>query len=446
MLIDSCTNNNFTDILKIIRKKKIDYIVKVENNFLKWDNISLRNKKIFISAGVSPLDANNYNKKIENKLLKLIKEKKIISIGEIGLDYADKKNNNDIQKIVFKKQLLLAKKYKLPIIVSCRFAYRDCYKIIKEIFGENNNIKGVLNFNSENKKQIKSFISLGMFISFSYNNYNLKNKKKLFEIISTIPQDKLLIRSLQNISSIIEYNKSLFFLEKIIKTITKARKKVNIEDIKRITAQNAISIFGLSTKHEDVYVYKIRNSLYINLTNRCTNNCVFCPRIKNPTVKGYNLRISKEPSAIEIIKKIDNPKKYDEIVFCGYGEPTLRLQVVKKIAKWVKENKGKTRLNTNGHGNIIAGRDITSDLKNLFDIISISLNFHNKELYIKNCKPIFGKKTWDELLDFIRKIKNTCPNVIITAIEGYKGVNIIKCNGIAKKLRVKFRKRTYYKK
>ena len=440
MFIDSCASIN--KISRASIKKEIDYIINTESNPSDWNKIlSIKDKNIFTAIAVSPEQAIIYNNEIENKLLKLIKKNKIIAIGVIGLDYHNKKASKNIQKKVFQRQLVLAKENNLPVIISCPKSYQDCYEILKKIYKDK--VKGVINFNSENKKQIKAFIDLGMFVSFSGDIISRRNKKAA-KIIPLVPQNKFLIRSLNLKNKNKDYSKLISDIKKTVEKIVLTRKRVSIEDIARITSYNAVSLFQLPVKLKDKYTYKIRNSLYINLTNRCTNKCDFCPRLKEPVVKGYYLKLKKEPTAKEVIKEIDNPKKFDEIVFCGYGEPTIRLKTMKKIAKWIKENGGKTRLDTNGLGSLIAGYNIAPQLKGLFDTISISLNFHNKNLYLKHCHPIFGEKTWKELLRFIEEAKEITPKVILTVIEKYKDVDINKCQKIADKLKVNFRRRTYY--
>ncbi len=442
MLIDSCAK--ISKISKTPIKKKVDYIINIESNPSKWDRIlSVNYKNIFIAIGISPERAIIYNNEIEKKLLKLIKKNKIIAIGVIGLDYRNKKASKNIQKKIFQRQLVLAKENNLPVIISCLNSYQDCYEILKKIYKDKDKIKGVINFSSENEKQIKSFIDFGMFVSFSGDIISRKNKKAA-KIIPLIPQNKLLIRSLNFKNKNEDYSKLISSIKKSLEKIALIRKKISVEDIARIVSYNAISLFRLPVELKDKYTYKIRNSLYINLTNRCTNKCDFCPRLEEPVVKGYYLELKKEPTAKEVIKEIDDPKKFDEIVFCGYGEPTIRLRTMKKIAKWIKKNGGKTRLNTNGLGSLIAGYNVVPQLKGLFDTISVSLNFHNKNLYLKHCHPIFGEKTWKGILTFIEETKKVTPKVVLTVVEKYKDVDVNKCQKIANRLKVDLRKRTYY--
>jgi TatD DNase family protein len=178
--------------------------------------------------------------------------------------------------------------------------------------------------------------------------------------------------------------------------------------------------------------YVIRNSLYLNLTQRCTANCVFCTRLTRPVVQGYNLELKREPTAQEIWESIDDPTKYDEVVFCGYGEPTLRLDAVKEVAKKIKSAGGKTRINTNGHGNVINKRNILPELKGLIDAVSISLNADNSEAYDEIVKPLpsFRNGIYDEVKIFIEEAKKYIPEVQATIVTHQDGVDESLCEDI----------------
>lgn len=189
----------------------------------------------------------------------------------------------------------------------------------------------------------------------------------------------------------------------------------------------------------DTIAYKIRNTLYLNLTNRCTAYCTFCHRLEDPTVKGYHLRLEKEPSAQELIREIGDPTQFDEIVFCGYGEPTLRLEVIKEVARAVKERGGRVRLNTNGHANLIHQRDVLPELAGLVDAVSISLNAESTEKYQELCRPAFGPKSYDAVLAFVKEAKQYIPDVTVTVVR-HLTIDIEACKRIAREeLGAKFR-------
>jgi TatD DNase family protein len=191
------------------------------------------------------------------------------------------------------------------------------------------------------------------------------------------------------------------------------------------------------------YTYQIGESLYINVTNRCNADCVFCDRKGAATIKGYNLKMGKsqEPPAGEYNKEIGDPKRFKEIVFCGYGEPTIRWEVVKQVAKYVKDNGGKTRLNTDGHGNVINKRDITPEMKGLIDSVSISLNSISSEQYAKIMRV--DPAMHSEMIDFAKKAKRYTH--VIMSIVGIDEVDSEAAKKfVTEEMGVDFREREYF--
>ena len=144
----------------------------------------------------------------------------------------------------------------------------------------------------------------------------------------------------------------------------------------------------------DTYVYEIDNNLYINLTNKCSNSCTFCVRNGHEAYFGNKLWLKKEPSAQDVLQAIDYDKKYNQVVFCGFGEPTERADVLVEIARELKKRGYVTRINTNGQGNLINSRDITQDLAGCIDYINVSLNACSAAEYQKICRSRFGEKAF----------------------------------------------------
>lgn len=190
-------------------------------------------------------------------------------------------------------------------------------------------------------------------------------------------------------------------------------------------------------------VYEYHGGLYINLTNKCLMSCTYCIKYKwKGKFRGHSLFLKKEPTAKAVIKAIGDPSKYNEIIFCGYGEPLMKLDVLKLIAAYVKEHGGKVRINTSGNANLYFKRDITPELKGLVDAISISLNASNAKQYIELNKPVFGEQAFQAVLDFAKACKKNIPDVTLTTVD-MPGVDVKKCSQLAKKIHVKFRIRPY---
>ncbi len=201
---------------------------------------------------------------------------------------------------------------------------------------------------------------------------------------------------------------------------------------------------------EQNLVYLLGGKIYINLTNKCTNECVFCIRTLKDDVCGANLWLKNDSvTAEEVIKQLNAIRKAeDEIVFCGYGEPTLKLDILKEVAKYIKDNYTdvKIRLNTNGHANFIFKRNIIPELVGLVDSISVSLNAPDEELYKELTQPnIVCDNVLEEVKDFIKKSVEAGIDTTASVVSGYKDydVNLQECEKIAHEAGAKFRVREW---
>ncbi len=196
-------------------------------------------------------------------------------------------------------------------------------------------------------------------------------------------------------------------------------------------------------------VYWLGSSLYLNITNRCSNSCYFCIRKFRKGVGGFNLTLEKEPTPEEVISELQeviNKKSWNEIVFCGFGEPLERLDCVLEVAMWTKKYYGKPvklRVDTNGHGYLLnRGREVLRELRQAgINKMSISLNAHNKQLYDQICSPQF-ENAFEHVLQFIEKAKEGF-EVEVTAVA-IPEIDLATMEKMAKELRVKFRIREYF--
>ena len=196
-------------------------------------------------------------------------------------------------------------------------------------------------------------------------------------------------------------------------------------------------------------VYLLDGKVYINLTNSCTNNCVFCIRDIKDDVVGANLFLNTENvKAEDVIAQLEaiKDKLSSEIVFCGYGEPMLKLEVIKQVAKYIKEKYPNTilRINTNGHANLVYKRNVLPELKGLIDRFSVSLNGETEEVYNKISVPNIDN-AYEAVKDFIRESVKQGFNTTATIVTNYKGydVDMQKCIEITKELGATFRERPW---
>jgi TatD family-associated radical SAM protein len=189
-------------------------------------------------------------------------------------------------------------------------------------------------------------------------------------------------------------------------------------------------------------------SLYLNITNKCSNQCWFCFRNYKRGVGGFNLKLDHEPSIIEILAELKNVlplSRWSEVVFCGFGEPTARLDVLLEVTRWIRQHVPSgmpIRLDTNGHGCALNdGRDVVRELKTSgITQVSVSLNGYNEESYVENCRPSFIR-AYEATLDFIRKAK-TEMEVEVSAVR-LPEVDLKRVRQVVEALGVPFRIREY---
>lgn len=199
--------------------------------------------------------------------------------------------------------------------------------------------------------------------------------------------------------------------------------------------------------------YEYEDALYVNLTNRCNCNCEFCLRHGKAQGSIYtedSLWLEHEPSRQEAMDSFLSRDvcSYREIVFCGYGEPTYRLDDILWLVDQLKARFGDklspVRINTNGHANLILGRDVCPELKGRIDTVSISLNAITAQEYVALCHPVQGEAAYQAMLDFARESKQYVPHVILTIVDKDKTPEEIQtCKDIARDLGVKLRIRSF---
>ena len=197
----------------------------------------------------------------------------------------------------------------------------------------------------------------------------------------------------------------------------------------------------------NILVYKLDGKIYINLTNRCTNDCIFCLRNDKDDVKGQELWLDSEDfGAKDVIEQLGKFDLSSEVVFCGYGEPLLKLEILKEVAMYIKDNypNVKIRVNTNGHANYVYKRNIVPELKGLVDEFSVSLNAENSQEYDRLSQPKF-EGAYDEVKKFIKACSAESIEVVASIVEGYRGEhhNIELCEKIAKDCGAKLRVREW---
>lgn len=195
----------------------------------------------------------------------------------------------------------------------------------------------------------------------------------------------------------------------------------------------------------NTYTYKIGNKIYINLTNKCSNCCDFCIR-STDDFHALDLWLRKEPTAEEVISSFEDLESSDEeVVFCGYGEPTYKMAEIIKISKYLHSKNKKVRLNTNGQAELLFGGNVARQLSGAIDAVNISLNAVTKEKYNALCHPLDGENAFEAILEFARECKKYIPEVTLSVVDVISVEDQRKAKKIANDLGVGLRIRKYEK-
>lgn len=397
---------------------------------------------IHAAVGIHPHDAQEATTEGLALLETLLAAPKVVAIGEIGLDFYRDRSPRDQQREAFRRQIRLAKRLNKPIIVHDRDAHDEVLQILREEDAQQ--VGGVLHCFSGDLAMAKACLDLGFYLSFTGTITYPKNED-LRKVVAGVPIDRMLIetdcpylspqpfRGKRNEPAYVKLT-----AEKIAEI-----KGLTMADVSRITNRNVFDLFGIGLVNQQTKIaYQIRNSLYLNITNRCTNSCVFCAKFDDFVVKGHELKLDHEPDIAELKKAIGTQQDYSEIVFCGYGEPLLRLDLILELATWLKQRQVRIRINTDGLANLVYARNILPELAGKIDALSVSLNAADADQYQQLCRSKFPEHGYQAVKDFLKLALQYIPEVTATAVS-YPGVDINSCQRVAEELGVEFRAREY---
>ena len=405
-------------------------------------DLAERHETIYAAVGIHPHDATECDNAAIEQLKTMQQHPKVVAIGEIGLDFFRDRSPRETQRKAFRQQIRLAKQVGKPIIIHDRDAHDEVLQILTE--EDAASVGGVLHCFSGDLEMARACLELGFYLSFPGTITYPKNEDAR-QIVKAVSIDRMLVetdcpylspqkyRGKRNEPSYVR-----FTAEKIAEV-----KGLSIEDVARITSRNAFDLFGIGVVDQTTQIaYKIRDSLYLNITNRCTNACIFCAKFEDFVVKGHELKLDHEPDMDELKRAIGDPSRYSEVVFCGYGEPLLRLELVIELSRWLKQQGIKVRINTDGQANLVHGRNILPELAGLVDAVSVSLNAPDQATYQRLCQSSFAEDGYQAVKEFLQLAREHIPEVVASAVT-YPGVDIEACRRIAEEIGVEFRVREY---
>lgn len=408
------------------------------------ESLDLAHQHDFIYAGLGfhPHYCADWSPEAERELLELAADPRVVAIGEIGLDHFRDYGPHDVQEKVFRRMLGVVRETKKPVLLHIRAAWADAKRIIDEELPTEH--PGILHCFSGSLEDARWGTERGFLLGF--NGSLTYPKSSAMSVAREIPIEFAVLETdcpfLTPQSRRGKRNEP-YYMREVAEILALAKQPLTYDDVARITTVNARRVLALPDQaQKQVVAYPIRNSLYLNITNRCSNSCAFCVRTWSDFVKGHHLWLKHEPDLDEVLAAIGDPTPWDEIVFCGYGEPTERLDLLLAVAKGLKERGKRVRLNTNGQGDLINGRNIVPELVGCVDEVSVSLDVDTPEKYLEHCRPRYGEAAWPAMLEFIRHCRASLPATTVTALT-MPDVDLTRCEAIAKELDVRLRVREY---
>ena len=430
------------NVLDECRHNGIEFIVNIGVD-LKTSraSIELAEKYDFIYAtvGYHPHDAKDLTDSTFAEIKKLAAHPKVVAIGEIGLDYYRNLSPPEIQKQAFVRQLDLADEVNLPVVLHIRQALAETYEILRP----RKTNRGILHAFPGDEKEAREGVSMGFHIAFG-GSITYPNSRGP-AVAAGLPLSRIVtetdcpylppqqFRGKRNRPDYIKF---------VIDKLTEVYPRYTAEDVRRITSKNAGRVLRLPVDNSPQIAYKIGRSLYLNLTSRCTNNCYFCPRNTGFHVAGHNLLLAREPEEADILAAVERQSDYDEIVFCGIGEPTLRAELMLALALILRSKKIPIRLDTNGHGSLINRFDLPGRMKGAIDAVSVSLDAQDAATYMKICSPQFGAEAFDGMLMFAGRCKDEGLKTAFSVVA-VPEIDIAACQKIADGLGIPLRIRDY---
>ena len=198
---------------------------------------------------------------------------------------------------------------------------------------------------------------------------------------------------------------------------------------------------------KDTYVYTLDGNLYINLTNKCSNACDFCVRNERSSYYGNYLWLRNGDPTVEKVISAANGfgdlSRFKEVVFCGFGEPTYKVAEMLALCDFFHEKGLKTRLNTNGQGNLINKRDIVPDLKDKIDFVNISLNASCYEKYQPICRSQFKEAGFEGLIEFAKLCRRNGVNCRFSIVDCIGEEEVAACKCLADSVKIPLYVRKY---
>ncbi|MBF0429051.1 MAG: YchF/TatD family DNA exonuclease, partial [Magnetococcales bacterium] len=390
--------------------------------------------QVFTAVGIHPHYAAESQDASVATIMAHCHHPRTVAVGETGFDFHYEFSPREQQEVVFRNHIRAARELGLPLIIHSREAEEATQQVVAQ--ERASMCGGVLHCFTGTESMARWAIEQGFYLSFS-GVLTFRKALELQKIAQWVPLDRLLIETDAPYLAPVPHRgkrNEPALVRHVAETLATLLDR-SLEEVAHITTENYCRLFRVGSvaqqpleAAQEKLAYVIGNGLYLNITKACTLHCQFCPKwTSKPVVHGYDLTLRRHPSASEVLAAMGDFSSYQEIVFCGFGEPTLRLETLLEVASEIKK-KGlfRIRINTDGLANRVYGMDVTPRMRGLIDAVSVSLSAQDEATYNRICQPALSG-SYASMLAFVRAVKEHVPEVTVTAIQGVQGVDIEAC-------------------
>lgn len=392
---------------------------------------------MYAAAGIHPNEIDVDSKGMLGQITRVLLHPGVLAVGETGLDFYHDRVSRTRQVELFEKHIHLARVFGMSLIVHSRAAEAT----VLDVIGKNPGIPVIMHCYTGPVEIAKEAADRGFYVGFA-GPLTYRQNVELRNLAESLPRDRVLvetdapyltpepIRGRRNEPSYVVHT---------AETLAGVW-NMDMQSTAKILLNNSLRVFQLAPDPRTDLVYVLYGRIYMNITGRCTNHCRFCIKNRADGIGGYFLKHREEPDEqrLELIVDSLDPEWVQELVFCGYGEPTMRPKLLFRLARLAADRGFSVRLNTNGLCLERLSPEETIRLLEPFDSVSVSLNASCREEYDYLCQPE-NETAWESLKEFIELAGKVC-ETRLTAVR-FAGIDMESVNELAEKMNLPFRVR-----
>jgi len=432
-------------------------------------DIAHRYDGIWATVGIHPHEAEAATPELFDRLAELAGDPSVVAIGEMGLDFYRDLSPRDVQRDVFRQQLRLARRLDMPAVIHSRAAEEETLRILDQEDAFAGRV--LLHCFTHDWDFAKQVIERGGFLSVP-GVVTYRNAGPMLEAIARVPNEVLLLETDGPFLTPVPYRGKRNEPAYLVHTAEAVAdiKRLSVEDVGRASTLATRVFFGLVEDRapEGAVAYRIRDSVYLNPTNRCSLSCTFCHKFIDFTVAGHylNLRgfrpdVGELVAAARIAASNGSATRQDlrtsdaalhgdlsslgEVAFVGYGEPTTRLDVLLGTARELRRHGAtRIRLDTDGLANLREGRDVVPQLADVLDAVTVSVNAPDGPTYARLCPNEFGEQGWEAAVAFLERCVDAGIPWVQGTVVSVPGLDVDACRELIETTGARFRERYYH--